>query len=254
MTDLTFTQRIRRKLSRYVPVQRSRLALQQGALSICFDDFPKNAWTTGGEILDSFSVRATYYVSGGLLRSSYRGIPHFDETDLLQVRSAGHEIGCHTFDHVNALQTPIAAFRQSIRKNQDFIETLLPGYRMHTFAYPFGDSSLSAQTATRQTFRASRSVLPAANADRIELSSLAAFGLESRQRNTYDLSRLVDVAAQNKQWLIFYTHEVSKNPSPYGCSPHDLELLLTLAKQAGLLIAPVLTILDLSSEQAEANV
>ena len=54
-----------------------------------------------------------------------------------------------------------------------------------------------------------------------------------------DLEALVQEAADQKGWLIAYGHDVSDSPTPYGCTSHDLDRLIRLAKEADLDILPV---------------
>ncbi|HAL06579.1 MAG TPA: hypothetical protein DCP26_04360 [Brevundimonas sp.] len=46
-------------------------------------------------------------------------------------------------------------------------------------------------------------------------------------------------AAKAPGWLIAYGHDVESAPTPYGCTPEDLDRLIRLAKAAGLEILPV---------------
>ena len=45
-------------------------------------------------------------------------------------------------------------------------------------------------------------------------------------------------------WLIFYTHDVSERPSPYGCTPEKLRFVVRRAKEIGASILPVGTVVD----------
>jgi hypothetical protein len=38
---------------------------------------------------------------------------------------------------------------------------------------------------------------------------------------------------ERKSWLIFYSHDVRSNPSPYGCTPSLLESTAAFAIQRG---------------------
>ncbi len=182
-------------------------------------------------------------MSGGFCGKSYNGLSYFDADDLLAINASGHELGCHTFDHVSALASNQALIVESIAKNQSFLRRILPNYPMHTFAYPFGNASLSAKLHLRKTFRASRGTRPGLNRSRTEFTNLRAFPLEEGQRDSFDLPRAIKAAANAKCWMIIFTHDVSTSPSPCGCKPADLEWLIRLAKDEGLNIAPVAEVL-----------
>jgi len=38
---------------------------------------------------------------------------------------------------------------------------------------------------------------------------------------------------KRKTWLIFYTHDVRENPSPYGCTPELMEQTVSCAVRSG---------------------
>jgi peptidoglycan/xylan/chitin deacetylase (PgdA/CDA1 family) len=227
-----------------IPVGLTALSLGKGALSVTFDDFPKSAWEAGGEILARHRVRGSYYLSGGLAGSCYQNLPHFDAEDVRAVSAAGHEIGCHTFGHLSTLKTAPERVEKSLLENRLFLEGILPSYAMCTFAYPFGDVSLNAKRHLNHAFAASRGVRPGLNGNRVELTNLRAFALEDRQRARFDWREWVTRAANTKSWMIVFTHDVSPSPSPYGCKPSDLGLIIRLAQDAGLDVAPVAEILN----------
>ncbi len=178
MTDLSLWQRARRKAADKIKIGLAPFALERGALSVTFDDFPRSAWETGGEILAKFGVLGTYYVSGGLADRLYRDIPHFTAGDLEAIAAAGHEIGCHTFDHISTLKAGSYAVAASISSNQDYVAGVLPALAMRTFAYPFGDVSIGAKLHLRRRFGASRGVRPGFNGRQLELTNLRSFPLE----------------------------------------------------------------------------
>jgi peptidoglycan/xylan/chitin deacetylase (PgdA/CDA1 family) len=246
MDGFTFAERVRLKLAHHIPLGRTPMALERGALSITFDDFPQSAWRVGGKVLAEHSVRASYYVCGGLMGRVYRDLPHFDVEDLKEVHAAGHEIGCHTFDHLSVLREPAARIDASLMRNRDFIATHLPDCRLRTFAYPFGEVSLSGKRRLARRFEACRGIVPRLNGPAAELTLLAAVPMEERQRDNFDVARLIAEAAAERRWLIVFTHDVSERPSPYGCRPEELGRLVVAAKNAGLMIAPVATVLEVA--------
>jgi hypothetical protein len=50
---------------------------------------------------------------------------------------------------------------------------------------------------------------------------------------------MIDDAARRGAWLILYTHDVAERPSPFGCSPGELERVLRRAQAAGMAMLPV---------------
>ena len=115
----------------------------------------------------------------------------------------------------------------------------LDGYRMTTFAYPFGDATLAAKRRLGGRFALSSGVRDGINAGRTDRNLLQAIGLESRRLPGYDLEALVAETASSKGLLIAYGHDVSDAPTPYGCRPEDIDQLIQLARAADLNIQPV---------------
>ena len=51
-----------------------------------------------------------------------------------------------------------------------------------------------------------------------------------------DYYRLIRANAERRGWLIFYTHDISENPSPFGCTPREFEKVLDLAAKTNAMI------------------
>src|SRR5215471_13969518 len=98
--------------------------------TISFDDFPRSAWTVGGQILESYGVRGTYFVSAAFSPDRLRrepahgitpGVTYYELDDLAAAYERGHEIGCHTFDHIRAPELTNSALEESIARNAEFV-------------------------------------------------------------------------------------------------------------------------------------
>jgi peptidoglycan/xylan/chitin deacetylase (PgdA/CDA1 family) len=238
--QLTIVQRLNRKLSHHVPVGRGRLPpLARGVMSVTFDDFPKSAWEVGGAVMARHGAKATYYASGGYCGRTVEGVRQYDMRDLEAAREAGHEIGCHTYDHVSSLRHSFRGFLASVERNRRHLETRLPGLSLRSFAYPYGHAALAHKLRLSRRFATCRGILPGLNGSGIETASLRAVPFERRQMHRHDLRSMVGGAAERKLWLIVLTHDVSERPSDYGCTPAELDALLCSAKAAGLDILPV---------------
>ncbi|MBB5659844.1 polysaccharide deacetylase family protein [Brevundimonas halotolerans] len=229
----------RRRAARHLEIEAVTVAPARGLFSLSFDDFPESAWSVAGPILADHGVLASYYVCGGLERGTNLDLPQFTTEQLQALHAAGHEIGCHTFGHDSVLRLAGPALIDSLDRNARWVAERLDGYRMQTFAYPFGDASLSAKRVLRDRFDLARGVREGLNLGREDRMLIKSFGMESRRLPGYDLPAMMAEAADKAGWLTAYAHDVSDNPTPYGCTPADLDHVLTLAKQAGLAILPV---------------
>lgn len=230
---------MRRRAARYLAVEAVEIAPTQGVFSLSFDDFPATAWTEAGPILAAHGVKATYYVCGGLCGRVNMDRDQYRVEHLQALHAAGHEVGCHTFGHTSALRMDGEALRLSLDANAAWVAERLGGYRMTTFAWPFGDATVGAKRMVRGRFELARGVRDGVNAGREDRALIKSTGLESRRLPGYDLEALMAEAAARRGWLTAYGHDVSDRPTDYGCTPEDLDRVLRLAKAAGLDIVPV---------------
>ena len=230
---------MRRRAARYLDVDAVEIAPARGVFSLSFDDFPASAWTEAGPILAEHGVRATYSVCGGLAGGVNMDRPQFEVEHLQALHAAGHEIGCHTFGHTSALRMDGTALRLSLDANAAWVAERLDGYRMTTFAWPFGDATVGAKRVVRERFALGRGVRDGVNAGREDRALIKSIGLESRRLPGYDLAGLKAEKAELRGSLTAYGKVVDERPSEVGCTPDDLDRVLRAAKAAGLEVLPV---------------
>jgi peptidoglycan/xylan/chitin deacetylase (PgdA/CDA1 family) len=233
------SDKIRRAIARaYGPrVVRQKSAV--GTLSVCFDDFPRSAWTEGGRILRDHGVRGTFYVCGRLCGTAWDGQAMFEANDLPAIHEEGHELACQTFHHLSCLRAGRSELDSSVRSNQAFVREHVGDVELRSFAYPYGDASVTAKRFLVGRFASVRGVDPGVNAGTLDIGQLKAVGLEVGKRPFEEVEEWVRRAAARRAWLVVYTHDVRPAPSHYGCRPEDLDRLLRVAKAAGLRILPV---------------
>ncbi len=209
-------------------------------VSFTFDDAPRTAFTTGGDILGSHGARATFFVSLGLLGSQTEVGPIGSLDDLLRAVRQGNELGCHTFDHLDAWYTPPEEFVQSVLKNAQALDSMLPGKSFRTFAYPKSGPKASIKSRLERHFVCCRGGGQTLNRDRTDLNLAKACFLDRRTKIDMDfVKRLVDQNTSARGWLIFATHDVTDNPSRYGCTPEFLKGVAEYAAQSGASLLPV---------------
>ena len=239
---LSLSERLARQVSLRIPLARRALALPRGVLSVTFDDVPRTAWTEGGAVLAAHGVQATYFVCGGLCGRSFDGQPICDVPELEAVHAAGHEIGCHTHDHLGAHRSSPADYLDSCDRNRRFLEDRLPGLRLRSFAYPYGHAPLRHRGRLAKRYAACRGVATQRgrklNGPVVDPSLLLAVGLTQDGLRHVDMGQLVTEAAARRAWLVLFTHDVRDKPSAHGCTPRELDRAIRLARQAGLDILP----------------
>jgi len=234
--------RTRATLARATPVKRVRSRLARPAASFSFDDFPRSALTAGGALLERYGGKATYYAAGAFCGRREDGVDYYDLDDLRAAHAAGHEVACHSFDHVRGSTVTSAALEDDLDRNAEFLRRALgAGLPLDTFAYPFGHVSPRTKRLMGRRFAASRGIQPGVNAGVLELAELKAIPLERRSWRPEPIERLVEKARATNGWVIFFSHDVSDDPSPFGATPGMLEHALMTVREAGL---DILTVRD----------
>ncbi|MBN9590215.1 MAG: hypothetical protein BGN85_11565 [Alphaproteobacteria bacterium 64-11] len=204
----------------------------QGVVSFTFDDFPKSAFAVGGDILERHGARGTYYTALKLAGIENDLGRSFDESDVLAAHQKGHEIACHTHTHINCAQSSLSTIKQEIRANAQDFSGLVAGATLENFAYPYGAVSPRAKQSLKWRFQSCRGIRPGVNKDVPALAELLANRIYAQE---FDGEKISDLIAQNKaekSWLIFYTHDVTDDPSPYGCTPGQFETVVSEATKS----------------------
>ena len=229
-----------RGLARNVLSRKSvRMRNQWPIVSFTFDDFPSSAVFNGARTLEEHGLRGTFYAAGSYCDQIIDQIPQYRSADLLILAEARHEIGSHTFHHQRVSTLTGLALGEEINRNSAFIASYLPGLAMTTFAYPYGDLSILSTRRLQRRFVACRSSEFGLNEGAVNPASLRAVRLYDDVINMSQVSELIHKAAGENAWLIFYTHDVDKAPSRFGCTPKLLEYAVKVASRSGAVVLPV---------------
>jgi peptidoglycan/xylan/chitin deacetylase (PgdA/CDA1 family) len=236
-------ERIRQKTRRMVSarVARRDLAFQlpQPIVSFTFDDFPQNAATVGGRILKDFGVTATYYISVGLMGTTAPTGQIIGREDLPALVSAGHELGCHTFEHCHAWETDARTFARSLDRNQEEIKKLIPTLVFETMSYPISVPSPGIKREAGKRFAGCRGGGQAFNVGVLDRNHLKAFFLEKTRARFEPVEAVIEQNRRAKGWLIFATHDIDEHHTHYGCTPAFFAATVECAVRSGALILPV---------------
>src|SRR6202022_3477234 len=131
---------------------------------------------------------------------------------------------------------------KSIVRNQAVARELgLPPFRH--FAYPFGCFGIAGKKIAMRHYASARTNMLGLNRDNIDLGLLKSVPIYPRSE-TLRLEHYLDALQSHEGWLIFYTHDVSERPSPYGCTPEELMLVIRRAREIGASILPVGAVVD----------
>jgi peptidoglycan/xylan/chitin deacetylase (PgdA/CDA1 family) len=201
-------------------------------VSFTFDDFPHTACSVGAPILEAYGARGTYYVTAGLMNSSNQLGPLFHRNDLSLLVEHGHELGTHTYSHRSCREVSTKAFREDIERGKRAVEDFA-GHDSINFAYPYGAVTLRIKKQVGTKLNSCRGIVPGYNGPDVDLNLLRANKLYGGLEQAREIEALIRENARRKSWLIFYTHDVRRHPSAYGCTPDLLELTASIAARSG---------------------
>jgi peptidoglycan/xylan/chitin deacetylase (PgdA/CDA1 family) len=201
-------------------------------VSFSFDDFPRTAYSVGGSILEQFGARGTFYAACGLMNTCSELGDQFCAEDLDSLLEKGHELASHTYSHISSRSVPCAEFCEDVEKGRKAIEEVT-GAESSNFAYPFGHVTLRAKRALATSLTSARSIVPGFNGPEIDLNLLRANSLYGDLDNAKRVEELIAENIKRESWLIFYTHDVRPNPSPFGCTPALFEAAVSCAMHSG---------------------
>ncbi len=202
------------------------IRLERPLVSVSFDDFPRSAATVAREALERRGWRGTYYASAGLAGQVNHLGRLFAAEDIVSLEAAGHEIGCHTFSHGDASRSRPFDLIADVERNCLALGQMGLTQAPTTFAFPYGQASPAAKRALMTRYRALRSVRPGINRDGADRALLTVAALEGGEAGIARAIALIEAACREPGWVILYGHDVRDEPSPWGCTPAELERVL----------------------------
>ena len=236
--------RCQRSVAKYLWRRQARMSNEVPYISFTYDDFPRSALHIGGAILSQFGVRGTYYASFGLMGThAPTGLICLPD-DAKRVLAEGHELGCHTFSHCDSWETIPEVFEASIIENRRALDELVPGASFESLAYPIAGPRHDTKRRMEKYFRCCRAGGQTYNVGNVDLNLLKAYFLEKSRENIDSVKQLIDKNAGACGWLIFATHDISKDPTPYGCTPSFFQAVVKYSVESGARILPVARVLD----------
>jgi peptidoglycan/xylan/chitin deacetylase (PgdA/CDA1 family) len=212
---------------------------EQPLISFTFDDFPRSALLVGGSILNSYQAAGTYYVAMGLMGKETPTGTMFVKEDLEALLRDGHELGCHTFDHCHPWDTSPEQFEASLIANQRALTALFPQAIFHSMSYPFSVPTPRNKSIAGRMFDCCRGRGDFSNAGTADLNFLSSHFLERKLGGPEAALQAIEKNRKECGWLIFSTHDLSADPTPFGWTPEHFEAVVRAAVNSGARILPV---------------
>jgi peptidoglycan/xylan/chitin deacetylase (PgdA/CDA1 family) len=183
-------------------------------------------------------------VSGSLVGKSCDHWQGVSAGEIAQLHRRGHEIACHTFSHQPATELDASRLAAEVEQNRDYLRSLDPSIQIDNFAYPYGLGSVWRKAQLASTFRSSRGIIPGVNRGVVDLQYLRSTPLIDRNIDRDGIDRAFDALVDTNGWLIFYGHDVTAKPSPYGCTPTLLRHALDAAAKRNVAVKTITGALD----------
>lgn len=234
-------ERVSNRLARHFRAAPHRLPAHAPMVSFTFDDAPDSAAGLGASLLEEHGGRGTFYLAGSLIDQPADHWHGLSNDAIVRLHQAGHEIACHTFSHLRAIDLDETAMAREIERNRSYFHAIDSSIVLENFAYPYGFASVWRKPQLAKTFRSARGILPGVNRDVIDLQFLRASPLIDCEIDASGVDRYFDEAVTSGGWLIFYGHDVVDAPSPYGCTPDLLCHALKAAKTRNM---PIVTVAE----------
>lgn len=228
--DPSLKGKLRRRWARLRHRRPARLDLDRPVVSFTFDDVPASAVHLGAPVLEAHQARGSWYLCSGLFgRDGHMG-RFADAGDAKRLVQAGHEIACHTRDHIDCHRAADDALLADVQANVAALRAL--GGQARHFAFPYGEVGPRAKRLLGGRYGSLRGVHAGLVRDGDDRNQLPAVGIEGED----GLGRArdwIDRAADQSAWLILFTHDVRDAPSPWGCTPAALDALVRHARARG---------------------
>ena len=235
--DRSLKGKLRRRMARLQARRPAARGPGQPMVSISFDDAPVSAAETGAAILEARGVHGTWFICMGLAGQDGPMGANASADQVKSLMAAGHEIGCHTFSHLDCGQAPAGLVTGDVEQNRVALEALgVP--EPQSFAYPYGEVCAPAKAALGARFGLLRALHHGLIGQGCDLNQAPAVGIEGPNGEAVARGWLTRALAE-RAWLILYTHDVRPDPSPFGCTPAALERLVDAAIAGGAEVVTV---------------
>lgn len=238
--------KISRRITPFLSRRSLSLDLERPLVSFTFDDCPVSAIENGVKPLENEGWKSTIYVAGSLLgQTNHHGL-QISARDIQILQEGGHEIGGHTWSHIDAQAIDPLAFIYDIDRNQTYMSGLgLPAFR--TFAYPYGQTQPGLKRMLETRFEGMRGIAPGIHKSVVDLNQIMSMPLFSGQC-LEAAHKVISNLATRPAWVTFFTHDICDDHSPWGCTPAEFASIIKAVKDSGADVLPVDQAIDFLKE------
>jgi peptidoglycan/xylan/chitin deacetylase (PgdA/CDA1 family) len=223
---------------------RRVVATDTPLVSFTFDDVPDSALDQGAAVLERHGVRGTFYIAGGIAGTVEPARRLISAEGCRALDARGHEVGCHTFSHRRLRDIPGRELAADLDRNAAFLAEAGVARPPRNFAFPYNSAWPPARAEFRRRYRSCRAGGEGINRGAVDPLMLKGYEIRQPEAEARLLTRQIDAVAEEPGWLVFFSHDVSPSPTPYGCTPETLDLLVGHALARGCTVLTVDAALD----------
>ena len=114
-----------------------------------------------------------------------------------------------------------------------------PGESMTSMSYPISFPRPGNKRAAAQLYACCRGGGQTFNVGTVDANNVQAFFLEKSRDNPARVKQIIEQNCRAKGWLVFATHDIAPNPTPFGCTAEFFEDVVSHAVRSGARILPV---------------
>ncbi|MEZ5937030.1 MAG: polysaccharide deacetylase family protein [Hyphomonadaceae bacterium] len=228
--------RLQRRLTQHRHAARVHIASDRPVVTFSFDDFPRSA-LNGADELERLGARGCFYASTGFAGQKRSSLGEmYAPSDLVDLQQRGHEIGAHTHAHIDCARMDAEKVHTDIAECLMQLESMGLSDDIASFAWPYGETTRALKRWAADHFVTARGVLPGVNTGRTDRAQLHAVELGDTRAHRNRARAAIKSCVQSNGWLIFFTHDVSASPTPFGVTPRHIRDLADEALELGAVI------------------
>lgn len=168
-------------------------------VTFVFDDGDDTDYLVGRKIFSDHGVVACSAITTEWINTQ----DHMTPAQIRDLRDAGWEILSHTVSHPNLNSLSPEKIEAELSASKAELDRL--GLPVKNLVYPFNKNNKIVRSIAKKYYRSARGGTNSLNADVPDPYFLKSFSMK------HDVARMkehIDAAFANKNWLIFYQHEI----------------------------------------------
>lgn len=214
-----------------------------GVLTLSFDDGTESQYNIAFKAMQKKNLVGNLFLVANWT-GSFDGRKLMDFDDAQKMQEAGWDIGSHSLSHdfQNKL-TKISdeKLKNELLKSKEILED--SGFKVRTFAFPFGDYNERVIEETKKYYTSSRPMEWGLNS----LKNLNFYELKSRwvtrKHSSEEICSWIDEANNEKKWLILSFHYIGEEEGAWDFSEQKFKEVLNCVKEKKIKVKTIKEVL-----------